>query len=57
MVEGPDHVGGAASGLEGLGSLRKQTEEALENKSVSSTLHGLCTSSCLQVPVLLEFQS
>jgi hypothetical protein len=46
-------VGGAIPGLVALGSVRKQTEQA----NISSTLHGLCISSCLQVPALLEFLS
>jgi hypothetical protein len=48
-------VGGAIPGLVVLGSIRKQAEQAMESKPVSSTLHGLCISSCLQVAALLEF--
>jgi hypothetical protein len=47
-------VGGA---IHGLSSIRKQAEQARGSKSVSSTLHGLCISSCLQVPALCEFLS
>jgi hypothetical protein len=50
-------VGGAITGLVVLGSIRKQAEQAVESKPVSSTLHGLCISSCLQVPALCEFLS
>jgi hypothetical protein len=47
-------VGGAIPGQVVLGSIRKQAEQAMGNKPVSSTLHGLCISSCLQVPALTE---
>ena len=33
-------VGGAILGLEGLGSISKQAEQAMGNKQVSSTPHG-----------------
>ena len=45
-------VGGTIPGLLVLGSLRKQIEQVRVNKPISSTLHGLCISSCLQVPAL-----
>jgi hypothetical protein len=48
-------VGGTTPGLVVLSSIRKQIEQATRNKTVSSTLHGLCINSCLQVPALLEF--
>ena len=41
-------VHGAVPGLVVLGLLRKQAEQALGSKPVSSTLHGLCMCSCLQ---------
>ena len=44
-------VGDDIRGTVVLGSIRKQAEQALESKPVSSTIHGLC----LQVPALLEF--
>jgi hypothetical protein len=50
-------VGGAIPGLEVLGSIRKQAEQARGNKPVTS-LHGLCISSCFLtclVPVLTSF--
>jgi len=43
---------GAISGLVVLGFMRKQAEQARGSKPVSSTLHGLCTSSCFQDPDL-----
>jgi len=46
------NVGGAILGLVILGSMRKQAEQARGNKSVSTLLHGLCISSCLQDPAL-----
>ena len=45
-------VGGAMPGLAVLGSTRKQAEQAMGSKPVSSTLHGLCISAYFQVPVL-----
>ena len=48
-------LGGAIPRRMVLGSIRKQAEQAMRNKPVSSTLRGLCISSCLQVPALLEF--
>lgn len=57
MAEGPATVDGAIPGLMVLVLLRKQTGQAMRNKPVSSILHGLCYSSCLQVPILLEFLS
>jgi hypothetical protein len=50
-------VGGATPRLVVLGSARRQAEQAIRSKPVSSTPtpHGLCISSCLQVPSLLEF--
>jgi len=41
--------------MEGLGSIRKQAEQVMGSEPVSSTLHGLCISSCLQVSALFEF--
>jgi len=35
----------------------KLAEQGMRNKLVSSTLHGLCISSCLHVPALFEFPS
>lgn len=46
-------VSGAVPGLVVLGSI-KQAEKVKDRRPVSSTLHGLCISSSLQVPVLLE---
>lgn len=40
---------GVIPGLVVLGYIRKQSEEAMESKSVSSTLHGLCISPSLQI--------
>ena len=40
-----------------LDSIRKQAEQAMGSKSVSSALYGLYISSCLQVPALFEFLS
>jgi hypothetical protein len=48
-------MGGATTGLVVLGPIRKQAEQATRRKSISSLLHGLSISSCLQVPALLEF--
>ena len=46
-------VGGAIPRLVILGSIRKHTEQAIRyKKSVSTMLHGLRISSCLQDPVL-----
>lgn len=47
-------VGDAIPELVGLGSTRKQADQTMRSKPVSSTLHGVCVSSCLQIPVLLE---
>jgi hypothetical protein len=38
-----------------LDSKRKEAEKAMRNKPSRSTPHGLCISSCFQVPVLLDF--
>jgi hypothetical protein len=46
-------VGVAIPGLVVLGSIRKQAEQAMGSRPVSSTLHGLCISFCLQDPALL----
>ena len=46
-------VGGATSGQMALGSLSK-AEQAMRGKP-EAPLHGLCISSCLQVPVEFEF--
>ena len=48
-------MGGVIPELLVLDSIRKQTEQAMRTKSVSSTLHGLCISSCLWDPALCEF--
>jgi hypothetical protein len=50
-------VGGVIPGLVVLGSIRTQAEQARRSKPGSHTLHGLCISSCFQVPALLEFLS
>ena len=50
-------MGGAIPGLVVLDSVSKQAEEAMSSKPINSSLHGLCFSSCLQVPDLLEFLS
>jgi hypothetical protein len=50
-------VGGAIPGLVVLGSVIKQTEHTMKSKPGMRTLHGLCISSFLQVPALLEFLS
>ena len=50
-------VGGAIPGLLVLVSVRKQAEQTIRSKRVGSTLQGLRTSSCLQVPALCEFLS
>ena len=38
-----------------MGSIRKQTEQAMMSKPVSSTLHGLYVSSCSQVLFFPQF--
>ena len=43
--------------LGGLGSTRRKAEQARESNPGTSTFHGLCISSCLQVPALCEVQS
>ena len=50
-------MGGAIPGLVVLGSIRKQAEQAVRYKPVSSARGGPCISSCRQVSVLLEFLS
>jgi hypothetical protein len=50
-------VDGVIPGLVVLGSGRKEAEQPMGTKLVSCTLHGLCISSCLQGPSLLEFLS
>ena len=50
-------AGGAIPALLVLGSIKKQAEQGMGNKSVSSILHGVCNSSCLQHPALFEFLS
>ena len=61
MGDVPDHCGGIISGMEILGSIRKQAKQAMGNKPVSSTprwrLHqhlplGFCP---VCVPVLASF--
>jgi hypothetical protein len=48
-------VGGTVLRLVDLGSIRKQAEQAMGSKPAIAPLQGLCISSCLQVPALLEF--
>jgi hypothetical protein len=48
-------VGAVAPGLVVLGSIRKQTEQAMGSKPVSSTPPWPLHQLLLQVPVLLEF--
>ena len=58
MIKGPTQptVGEATPRLVVLGSTRKQAEQAMGSKAVlSNTPHGLCFSSCLQVPALTTF--
>ena len=50
-------MGGATPEVVVMGSIRKETDQAVESKPVSSILHGLCISACLQIPALLEFLS
>jgi hypothetical protein len=38
-----------------LGPIKKQAEQAMRSKPESSILHGLCSSSWLQLPALPEF--
>ena len=45
---------GATLGPVALGSVRKQVEQAMEGKPMSSTPPCLCISSCLHVSGLLE---
>jgi len=53
MLEGPAHWRWCHPWLVVLGSIRKQAEQVMECKPVSILLHGLCISSCLQVPACL----
>lgn len=39
-------VGGAIPGQVVLGAIRKQAKQVMDSKSVCTTLHGLCISSC-----------
>jgi hypothetical protein len=48
-------VGSAIPGLVVLSSIRQQAEQGRGSKPEVTFLHGLCISSCLQVPALLEF--
>jgi hypothetical protein len=48
-------VGGAVHGLVVLGSIRKQIEQQWGASQEAAPLHGLCISSCLQVPALTSF--
>ena len=41
------------SGLVVTSSIRKQTEQVMGSKPVSSTLHGFCFGLCAQVPALM----
>jgi hypothetical protein len=56
-VESPAHVGGTTTGYVVLDGIRKQSEQARRSKSVRSPPHGLCFSSCLQVPALAPLSS
>ena len=47
-------IDGATRGQVVLGSIRKQAEQVMRSKPVSSTLVVLFISSCLQVPALFE---
>jgi hypothetical protein len=38
-----------------LGYIRKQAEQAMRSRPVSSTFHGVCISSCLQVLALSTY--
>ena len=48
-------VGGTTPGLAVLGPITKQAEQSREGSQQAAPFHGLCISSCLQVPTLLEF--
>jgi hypothetical protein len=48
-------VGCGISRLVVLEPIRKQAKQARKSKPISNTLHGVCISSCLQVPALFEF--
>ena len=48
-------VDGVIPGIVVLGSLSKQANKLWEANQKTATLHGLCISSCLQVPALCEF--
>jgi hypothetical protein len=50
-------MAGAIPGLVVLGSIRKQAEQAMGGKAVSSIPGSYCIGSCLQVPALFEFLS
>jgi hypothetical protein len=39
------------------GTIPGQAQQAMRSKPASSTLHGLCIGSCLQVPALFKFLS
>lgn len=48
-------MGGAIPKQVALSAMGKQEEKAMKSKRVSSTLHGLYTSLCLEAPALLAF--
>jgi hypothetical protein len=50
-------VGGAIPGLVVLGSVRKQAEQAMGSKQISSTPPWLSINVSLKVPALLKIQS
>lgn len=43
-------MGSADTGLEVLGCVQKQSEQATECKPVGTAALGLCFSACFQVP-------
>ena len=50
-------VGGASPGTVALGAVRKQAEQGMGSKPVSSALPWPLRCSCLQDPALFEFLS
>lgn len=53
-------VDGADPGIAIMFVIEKQAEQAMRKKAIGCTSHppihrGLCLSSCLHVPLLLEF--
>ena len=47
-------MGCGISRLVVLEPIRKQAKQARKSKPISNTLHGVCISSCLQVPALFR---